>query len=708
MKVKRMISIIMAILMVLSAFPVAVGAQAIPNNLHGIQIPDGFSVQYIGRYHEASPVINGMIAVSSGESRTVLDKPVWGFVNAETRKEVISPQYTHDGYAEIHDGFSDFARYPRYFGNRVVLRDGLSATVFNKQGETVVPYGKYRHISVFFDGYAEIMTTDGKWGIINEEGKEMFPPGKYTPIHDVYVHTWGPSGIIPVLRTDNNLTTAINVFGKELVTPSDNIGLKDPSDGLLDIWDLETGKDYVIDSTGKKLFTHERERVLFGFSEGISFFQQFKPNSQIGVEANYLYGGFIDTTGKEVFRLPKGHFIHYLMQGWYENGLIKTVSYDPTNPIRSGNEHLLDITGKEVFETYGFIDEVGNGLAQVLMPVVESGEYGGTSVEMLYNLSTGKNILPEGYRLAGEIGKKLGREVGVDYQAVPETTDDLIAIIEAKDYDWSLDYDLFMDRLKKAYINANGDIVVPPGKYKRIEPFTHGKGRVQDDNLKWGFVDTKGNEIIKPQFDVVTYFIEDKAVVGIYTNEKAPNAGSDYLSISKPAHEYMTDWYILIDEAYTPAVKAKSPATTPPATEKAVPTASTVLVDGTSIAFEAYNIKGSNYFKLRDLAQAVNNTEKSFEVTWDGAKNAINLISNKAYTPAGGELAKGDGKAKAATLSTSEIYKDGKKISLAAYTINGNNYFKLRDIAKAFDIGVTWDGGTNTVGIDTSISYVEK
>ncbi|NLK35301.1 MAG: hypothetical protein GX301_07630, partial [Gracilibacteraceae bacterium] len=65
-------------------------------------------------------------------------------------------------------------------------------------------------------------------------------------------------------------------------------------------------------------------------------------------------------------------------------------------------------------------------------------------------------------------------------------------------------------------------------------------------------------------------------------------------------------------------------------------------------------------------------------------------------------------KAKAATLSTSEIYKDGKKISLAAYTINGNNYFKLRDIAKAFDIGVTWDGGTNTVGIDTSISYVEK
>ena len=34
----------------------------------------------------------------------------------------------------------------------------------------------------------------------------------------------------------------------------------------------------------------------------------------------------------------------------------------------------------------------------------------------------------------------------------------------------------------------------------------------------------------------------------------------------------------------------------------ASPTASTVLVDGQNIAFDAYNIADSNYFKLRDLA----------------------------------------------------------------------------------------------------------
>ncbi len=138
-----------------------------------------------------------------------------------------------------------------------------------------------------------------------------------------------------------------------------------------------------------------------------------------------------------------------------------------------------------------------------------------------------------------------------------------------------------------------------------------------------------------------------------------------------------------------------------------IPTTSKVLVNGKVVEFEAYNIDGYNYFKLRDIALAVNNTEKNFEVTWDGVNNAINLISNKPYTPSGGELAKGDGTAKVAIPTTSKIYKDGKEIFLTAYNINGNNYFKLRDITKAFDIGVTWDSATSTIGIDTSISYVE-
>ena len=49
------------------------------------------------------------------------------------------------------------------------------------------------------------------------------------------------------------------------------------------------------------------------------------------------------------------------------------------------------------------------------------------------------------------------------------------------------------------------------------------------------------------------------------------------------------------------------------------PTASTVLVDGENVAFDAYNIADNNYFKLRDLAFTLSGTAKQFEVGWDGA-----------------------------------------------------------------------------------------
>ena len=140
----------------------------------------------------------------------------------------------------------------------------------------------------------------------------------------------------------------------------------------------------------------------------------------------------------------------------------------------------------------------------------------------------------------------------------------------------------------------------------------------------------------------------------------------------------------------------------------ALPTSSKVLINGKTISFEAYNINGSNYFKLRDLAMAVNGTEKQFEVGWDGTKNAINLATNKAYTVTGGELTVSSSPtAKEAKPTTSKVYVNGNEVSFIAYNIGGNNYFKLRDIAKAIDFGVTWDGNSNTIGIDTSTVYME-
>lgn len=135
------------------------------------------------------------------------------------------------------------------------------------------------------------------------------------------------------------------------------------------------------------------------------------------------------------------------------------------------------------------------------------------------------------------------------------------------------------------------------------------------------------------------------------------------------------------------------------------PTASTVLVNGSDTAFDAYNIDDFNYFKLRDVAFTISGTEKQFEVSWDEAANAISLVSGKPYTAAGGEMTgKGSG-AKSASPTTSKILVDGKETPFTAYNIDGNNYFKLRDIGAAFNFGVDWDGGRNTIVIDTGKGY---
>ena len=134
---------------------------------------------------------------------------------------------------------------------------------------------------------------------------------------------------------------------------------------------------------------------------------------------------------------------------------------------------------------------------------------------------------------------------------------------------------------------------------------------------------------------------------------------------------------------------------------------SLVVVDGKSVAFGAYNIAGYNYFKLRDLAYAVNGSSKQFSVDWDGANNAIALTSGAPYTPEGSELQPLEGGGRTAWPTTSRITLDGTLVTFEAYNIDGYNYFKLRDVAKAFNIGVGWDGGRNLITISTDEDYVD-
>ena len=136
------------------------------------------------------------------------------------------------------------------------------------------------------------------------------------------------------------------------------------------------------------------------------------------------------------------------------------------------------------------------------------------------------------------------------------------------------------------------------------------------------------------------------------------------------------------------------------------PTPSTVFVDGIPVAFEAYLIEGSNYFKLRDLAMALSGTQKQFAVGYDADTGAITLTGGEPYSPQGNELTQGDGKPKEALLNEAiNITLDGIPIQITAYLIQGNNFIKLRDLMRLLDVCVTYDEATRNIGIDTSLPY---
>ena len=59
----------------------------------------------------------------------------------------------------------------------------------------------------------------------------------------------------------------------------------------------------------------------------------------------------------------------------------------------------------------------------------------------------------------------------------------------------------------------------------------------------------------------------------------------------------------------------------------------------------------------------------------------------------------------AAQRSTQNIYVDGERVQMEAYSINGSNYVKLRDVGKLVGFNVTWNAESNSAMIDTGIPY---
>ena len=122
-----------------------------------------------------------------------------------------------------------------------------------------------------------------------------------------------------------------------------------------------------------------------------------------------------------------------------------------------------------------------------------------------------------------------------------------------------------------------------------------------------------------------------------------------------------------------------------------------LMVDGKPIECEKYNIGGSNYFKLRDLAYVLSGTASQFAVGYDEASATVRITTGAAYTPNGTELAAGADNSASARRSAQTILIDGAaRGDLTAYNIGGSNFFQLRELGAALGFAVEYDADTNT------------
>ncbi len=131
----------------------------------------------------------------------------------------------------------------------------------------------------------------------------------------------------------------------------------------------------------------------------------------------------------------------------------------------------------------------------------------------------------------------------------------------------------------------------------------------------------------------------------------------------------------------------------------ALPTSAKVIVNGKQVNVESYNINGYNYFKLRDVAILVNGTDRQFGVGYSEALKAVTIEPGAEYVPVGGELASGDKTTKNAVVSTFSIVNRSAASTYIPYLIDGNNYFKLRDICSMAGITVEWDDKERLISI---------
>ena len=128
-----------------------------------------------------------------------------------------------------------------------------------------------------------------------------------------------------------------------------------------------------------------------------------------------------------------------------------------------------------------------------------------------------------------------------------------------------------------------------------------------------------------------------------------------------------------------------------------------IYVYNTKTDLSAYEVGGNNYVRARDIAR-----ETGCSLVYDPDTSSISLTSGEAYD-ASAESRPVETAAKAYARPTLQtVYINGQKTDIQGYSISGYNYFKLRDLGRAFDWSVVYNGAQKRVELNPERPYFEK
>ncbi len=139
---------------------------------------------------------------------------------------------------------------------------------------------------------------------------------------------------------------------------------------------------------------------------------------------------------------------------------------------------------------------------------------------------------------------------------------------------------------------------------------------------------------------------------------------------------------------WIPALGAEAP--------KVQVSAQRLSVAGTVADCEKYNIDGSNYFKLRDLAMLLRGTPAAFAGSFDTAEKQVFVERGGDYEPVGTELTPGEDRSDSCAASVWTLFVDGKQVEVSTYNIGGSNFYKLRDMGDVVGFAGDFGPSTNT------------